>query len=350
MKKCSDLLFFRPNRVWRCYLGGELLDKFMGRESGGDNLFPENWLGSVTAADNGEHSTSENEGLSQTLQGDFFCDLLQQNSLELLGNQGGNLGVLCKFLDSAIRLPLQCHPDKEFARKYCNSDYGKTESWFILDTREINGEKPYILLGFKENVDKKLFKKAVMTQDIDRLLSMMHKIEVKKGDAFFIPGRIPHAIGSGVFMLEVQEPTDLVVQPERKIGNIQLSDKDMWQNLTPELGLECFNYQGERREKILEKLQIKPRKISENMLSLIDEKLTDCFQVKQLNLGVRDKIVLPLDKWYLGVVTSGKGEVKSFGKNYSIRRSDCFFVPASAEELEFENSGSENLQIFLINL
>ncbi len=349
MKKCSDLLFFRPNRVWRCYLGGELLDKFMGCESGGDNLFPENWLGSVTAADNGEHSTSENEGLSQTLQGDFFCDLLQQNSLELLGNQGGNLGVLCKFLDSAIRLPLQCHPDKEFARKYCNSDYGKTESWFILDTREINGEKPYILLGFKENVDKKLFKKAVMTQDIDRLLSMMHKIEVKKGDAFFIPGRIPHAIGSGVFMLEVQEPTDLVVQPERKIGNIQLSDKDMWQNLTPELGLECFNYQGESREKILEKLQIKPRKISENMLSLIDEKLTDCFQVKQLNLGVRDKIVLPLDKWYLGVVTSGAGEVKSFGKNYSIRRSDCFFVPTSAEELEFENSGSENMQIFLIN-
>lgn len=350
MKKNCELLFFQPNRVWRCYSGGKLLDKFMGNSNPKDDLFPENWLGSITLADNGEHSQSATEGLSQILSGEYFRDVLQADSQELLGCDDGKLGVLCKFLDSAIRLPLQCHPDKDFAKKYCNSNYGKTESWFILDTRVINGENPYILLGFKENVDKKLFQKAVESQNIEDLVNMMHKIEVKKGDAFFIPGRIPHAIGSGVLMLEVQEPTDLVVQPEEKIGDITLSFRDMWGNLTPEQGLECFNYQGFSKEEILSQLTINGKQITKELVSLIDEDLTDCFKVQQLILAAGDVFQFTFGKWQLAVVTSGYGKIEVAEKCYQIKQGDCFFVPNCCTDLKFSNSCSNDLlQLFLIN-
>jgi len=46
-------VFFEPNRVWRCYLGGKLLDKFTRNGDGADNHFPEDWLASTTIAQNG---------------------------------------------------------------------------------------------------------------------------------------------------------------------------------------------------------------------------------------------------------------------------------------------------------
>lgn len=176
MKNYYDPLFFQPNRVWRCYLGGKLLDRMMGEKEEVDALFPENWLGSVTLAKNSEHQCSEYEGVSRLRSGELLSDLLHEDGKIILGEDKTELGVLCKFLDSAIRLPFQCHPDRDFARKYCQSEYGKTESWFILDTREVNGEKPYIMIGFKPGIDRDAFKRAVLTQDIPQVMSMMHKI------------------------------------------------------------------------------------------------------------------------------------------------------------------------------
>ena len=61
---------------------------------------------------------------------------------------GSNPAVLAKIIDSLGRLTIQVHPDKAFAKQVLNSDYGKTECWYILGGREVNGEKPYVLMGF----------------------------------------------------------------------------------------------------------------------------------------------------------------------------------------------------------
>ena len=341
-------MFFQPDRVWRCYKGGKLLDKLMTGHIGEDSLFPENWLGSVTRADNGIHSTSPDEGISRLTTGELLTDLLAADSEAILGTDSTAPGVLCKFLDSAIRLPFQCHPDKEFARKYCNSEYGKTESWFILDTREIDGEAPYIMLGFKPGIDRNRFRQAVLEQDIPAILEMMHKIPVKPGDSFFIPGRIPHAIGSGVLMLEVQEPTDLVIQPERKIGDIILSDKDMWQDLTVEQGLDCFDCTGRTLEEIMAELAIPCPTAVNCVIPLVDEKRTECFHVSRLKLepGQDFEYHLP-SKWQLVIITAGSGYVYA-DKQYSLKSGDCFLVPCSIREMTFK-TGPGNLELFFVN-
>jgi len=332
----GELYFFKPNRVWRCYLGGALLDQLMNHSGSGDALFPENWLGSVTPANNGVHQTGPDEGLSQLLDGRKFCDVLKENAKTLLHSDSPELGILCKFLDSAIRLPLQCHPDRAFARKYCGSEYGKTESWFILGTREINGEKPYILLGFKPGIDRAAFREAVLKQDIAQLVAMFHKIEVKAGDAFFIPGRLPHAIGSGVLMLEVQEPTDLVVQPERRIGEIELSDFDMWQNLTVDEGLDCFDYTPYREEELRQRFQIRPRLDGGKTEILVDRNLTDCFSVSRLRLKANETHVYRKGGcWQLGIVTAGQGTVNTGHREYHVHASDSFLAPCDVADLTF---------------
>jgi len=97
------------------------------------------------------------------------------------------------------------HPDKQYARTVFDSAFGKTESWYVLDTREIDGEKPVVFMGFKKHVTKEIWKAHFDSQNIAGMLDCLHKIEVKAGDAFMIYGGVPHAIGAGCFLMEVQE-------------------------------------------------------------------------------------------------------------------------------------------------
>jgi len=52
------------NRVWRSYQGGRILDELVGKAEPCDSHFPEDWVGSVTAASNPD-STNELEGISK---------------------------------------------------------------------------------------------------------------------------------------------------------------------------------------------------------------------------------------------------------------------------------------------
>lgn len=165
------------NRVWRIYLGGKLLDDLRGKD-GEDGYFPEDWLASVVTATNPPRDDApEREGQSRVETADgptvYLKDLIDENPEGFLGRGhiekfGINFGVLTKFLDSAERLPIQVHPDKKAARELFNSDYGKTEAWYILGGRGINGEQPHILLGFKEDVTKERLRELFDRQEYQR--------------------------------------------------------------------------------------------------------------------------------------------------------------------------------------
>ncbi len=344
-------VFFESNRVWRCYTGGKLLDEFLGNKTAADGNFPEEWLGSVTCADNDDSQQSPDEGLSRIRGTNVdFADLLRKFPLKALGGVD-DLGVLCKFLDSAIRLPVQCHPDREFARKYCNSEYGKTESWLILGTRKINGEAPYILLGFKPGVTETRFRKVVKEQNIPAMVECFHKFPVKSGEVYFIPGRIPHAIGPGILLLEVQEPTDLVIQPEKQIGEVTLSEKQMWGELDHDTAFSCFDYEGMSAEKLLDKLriqaQIKKQYPNAVLESIIGPEHTDCFQVNKITVTGEFEFDCQLP-WHLGIVTAGSGTVTAKAE-FPIKRGDSFFISNRIKKLEYCSDSMKPLQIYLIN-
>jgi len=320
-------IFFSPNRVWRCYRGGLLLDAFTGASTPADSHFPEEWIASTTRAQNGLNQSRPDEGIS----------FARGCSLSLLSILPEPLPVLCKFLDSAERLPIQCHPDREFAKIHYKSNVGKAESWFILGTREISCEKPYILMGFTEDADPAGFREAVKKQDIETLTKMLHRVEVKTGDAFFIPGRLPHAIGPGVFMLEVQ--------PERFIGDTRLSDTDMWGPLDVETGLDCFDFSGRAYvSRILDRVRLTPYPIDSPSPSVFNERFIDrdqsgSFIVDRFAFAGAFNLTC-LDAHSIVVVVSGAATVGCGGETFSIRQGGCFLIPRSSSPEFYSEKGS----------
>lgn len=346
-------LFFTANRVWRCYLGGTLLDEFTGQTANGDTHQPEDWLASCVQAVNGPNSQGDDEGLSRILlpdgtTGPLLRDIIASDPQRFLGGEG-TVNFLCKFLDSAVRLPIQCHPDRELARELYHSEHGKAESWLVLATREINGCPPYLLMGFRPGISEADFINAVEEQDTAAMENMLHRIPVQPGDVYFIPGRLPHAIGPGVFMLEVQEPSDWVVQPEATCAGWPLSYSDMWGPLAPQVALRCFNYLGEEEEAVINRLRRHPRQISASLggclQQLIGAETTNCFGV--LSLQVYSRFVCTVDApYYLAVVIEGEGAINWEKEIRPIKRGDAFFVPADLPALEFQ-AKNDNLKLYL---
>ena len=50
--KIPEVILLKPNRVWRTYPGGKMLDLAEGKEMIADTHFPEDWIASTTKAVN----------------------------------------------------------------------------------------------------------------------------------------------------------------------------------------------------------------------------------------------------------------------------------------------------------
>lgn len=316
-------IFFEKNRVFRVYTGGRLFADFFGDDST-DGFYPEEWVASSVRALN-EGSTDEYEGVSKIKGTDLYLnDAVAQYKTEILGERE-DIGILTKILDSAIRLPVQAHPDKAFSEKYFSSKYGKEESWIILATRP--GAK--IFYGFKDGVTMADFEKAIDESEnkSDAMEKLLCSINVKAGDVIYIPAKMVHAIGSGCLLLEVQEPTDFTIQPERWCGEYKLSDREMYLGLSREKALECFDM-GKRYP-----APLTPKLISdENGVkyeAVIDETITSSFAVRTVTLSGGS---FELNKGAaVYVVTEGKGSVIGDGYEQEIIKGDYFFMPESAK-------------------
>ncbi len=186
-------IFFERNRVHRLYLGGQSFADFFLSEKEADNYYPEEWIASTVEANNSK-SYRLREGVS-IVRGTniFFDELLEKYPEELLGNR--KYDILVKLIDSAIRLPIQTHPTKEFSKKHLNCEYGKTEAWLIVDTRP--GAKIY--LGFNDKYTREYLEELAVISEHDKeiMTAVCQQIEVKTGDVFMINAGVAHAIGAG---------------------------------------------------------------------------------------------------------------------------------------------------------
>lgn len=322
-------LFFEKNRVGRVYTGGALFADFFGDDSK-DGYEPEEWVASAVSALN-KIKKGEKEGVSRIRDTQFFFDeLLKQYPKELLGERS-NFGVLTKILDSAIRLPVQAHPDKTFSRKHFHSDYGKTESWVVLATRE----DACLYLGFKEHMTKEKFAEAVARSEHDKnaMEELLYRVKVKPGDVFLIPALLVHAIGKGCLILEIQEPTDFTIQPEFWCGEYRLSSDEMYIGLEPEIALDCFDYDA-IGEEMIKKVKCIPKIVRETECCKVEELIsycdTPCFAVERYTI-TKGKEVLPHAP-AVYVATDGEGKILCNGQEWNLKKGDYFFLPYAAKE------------------
>jgi mannose-6-phosphate isomerase len=355
MAPSTSLLKLLNNRVVRSYTGGKLIEQWQGLKDPADNDKPEEWLASVVEARN--KSYIPDEGLSTVLMPDGaiekLTDLIKADSEGFLGKghvakYGVHTAVLTKVLDAAVRLSIQVHPTKAYAREYFKSAYGKTEAWYIIGGREINGEPPYVLVGFKPGVTHDQWQQYFEEQDIDGMINALHKFYVEPGDVFLIEGGLPHAIGSGCFLIEIQEPTDYTMRVERKTfdGSL-LPDELCHQRVGFEAMLDCFTYEGLSKEETFYKYGKHPVPVvlanGTTVINLITEADTSCFKMTKLNIA--HSHVLNDASFKTVIILQGEGRFLHNGESIYIKQGDTYFFPAALGEVMVENSGAMPLQI-----
>ena len=195
-----------PNPIRHFYRGGPAIAELRGIDVGGDHS-PEEWIGSASTL-----FGQRERGLSRMPDGELVRDALAADPEGWLGPAhaarfGASPALLVKLLDAGERLPVHHHPDRPFAHEHLGLDYGKTEAWIVLAARE--GAE--VAVGWREDVALATLRGWVDEQDHAALLGALNPLAVSAGDAIFVPAGVPHAIGDGVLITELQEPTDLSV-------------------------------------------------------------------------------------------------------------------------------------------
>ena len=107
--------------------------------------------------------------------------------------------MLAKIIDAKADLSVQIHPDDQYAKQF--NQLGKTECWYILDTKNNNE----IVLGHNAK-SLEAFKDAITNQQWDQLLK---KQSIKKDDFIYVPAKKIHAIKSDTLIYELQQSSDI---------------------------------------------------------------------------------------------------------------------------------------------
>ncbi len=257
---------------------------------------------------------------------------------EHVAKYGANTQFLLKFLDSAIRLHIQCHPTIPFAQKHLNSNSGKTEAYVILSIRD-DVKDPYIYMGFQHPPEPAEFKRMIEEQDSEALLACFDKVPIQPGDVFMVPGGMPHAIGEGVFMIEIMEPTDFAVRIEFERGGYVLPEESRFMNRGIDFALSMFNYEATPVDAIKERFFCEPNVLETQSRSteyaLVDAEKTACFRVNRID--VKDRFIKESDTFYVGIVSKGTGNVIMGDETYPVEAGSKFFVPYQSGPVTFES-------------
>ena len=307
------------NQFDHFYKGGYRIGSL--RKGPGGPMRPEEWIGSMTTRF-GEKSM----GLSALSDGTILRDSVIESPEKWLGPEhlnsfGASTELLMKLLDTDQRLPVHYHPNKAFAKKHLSLNHGKTEAWIILEAPD--GAE--VGLGFEKKMTKPEVKSMVDALDSKGLLASLTKHRVKAGDTVFVPAGTPHAIGAGIFVLELQEPTDLSALLEWTDFAVD-GVKDGHLGLGFDLVLDSLSYEPIPSEEA-KKLVIHDRLFTSSDASVFTDVADPYFRADYLT-GKQSKIAAGFSI-FLALTGNGSINFENDGA-LDVEKGDAILIPYSA--------------------
>jgi mannose-6-phosphate isomerase len=311
----------------RFYRGGAAIAAFRGIGDAG-GFTPEDWIGSVTTL-YGEREA----GLTRLPDGRLLRDAVEADPEQWLGSEhvaayGSSTALLVKLLDAGQRLPVHAHPSRDWARRHLDCPFGKTEAWVIVETR---GE-PIVHLGFRRDVAADELAGWVDRQDAEALVGSLHTVPVSPGDSVLVPAGCPHAVGAGVFLVELQEPTDLSVLMQWDDFELD-GPADGHLGLGFDVALGCVDRSGYGAERLreLQAARTAGHELRAGAWSVFPPESEQFFRAERL---------LPRPAVSLGqsfsllVVLAGEGRLDSASGSLPLRHGQTVLVPFAAGPLE----------------
>ena len=176
---------------------------------------------------NGQYEGMKLNDLVALLKG----DLVGKENYERFGNE---FPLLIKFIDASKQLSIQVHPNDEQA-KAKGLKRGKTEMWYIMES----APDATLLSGLKRAITPEEYKAMV---ENDTITDALCEYRVGEGDVFYLPAGRIHSIGTGTFLAEIQETSDVTY----RIYDFKRKDKDgNYRQLHTEAAAECIDYSVE---------------------------------------------------------------------------------------------------------
>jgi mannose-6-phosphate isomerase len=312
------------NQPRQFYLGGPQIAAFRagsGSSASSAARAPEDWIASTVS----KHG--DDDGATRLSDGRLLREAVAADPTSFFGAAhvarfGDNPALLVKLLDAGERLPVHCHPDRAFAGAHLGSAFGKTEAWIIIGTP---GADPHVYLGFNRDVEEAELEEWFENQNSEEILAAMNRVPVATGDAIFVPAGTPHAVGGGVFIVELQEPTDFSVMLEwREFGLPDRHDGQL--GMSAQLSLQCFN----RRRMTGADLASYVRKAQPNKdgaAALFPDEAEPFFQAEEIS--VTDAVELG-PQYAVLIVVDGSGSLTTAASDIELARGSTVLIPFSA--------------------
>lgn len=313
---------FKPRVKERIWGGHAILEKKGKAVSrlDKDKLYGESWdLSSVK----GDVSVVAN-GM---LKGNNLEEIIEVYMGELVGEQiferyGLEFPLLIKYLDCNDKLSVQVHPNDELAMERHDS-FGKTEAWYIADCQV----GAAIYLGFKDlNITREEYIAAVSES---RLEALLNRIEVKKGDVFFIPAGTVHALGAGMQVVEVQQTSDVTYRIY-DWDRVDASGKG--RELHTALAVDAIDFEADAD------LLHKQYSLSKGG----NAKIVECpyFTMNILDVdGTKQLDRSMLDSFVVYICLEGSMTISIDGGSESVNAGELVLIPAEACDIDIQGNG-----------
>jgi mannose-6-phosphate isomerase len=323
-----------PNQpAARPYRGGSGIAAFRHlRRDDTDPFTPEDFVGSTTSV----HGSST-IGLTVLEPGLTLKDAIARDPQTFLGAAhvaawGVDPMLLVKLLHTGERLFVHLHPSDDFAATHLREPRGKTEAWAIVAVED--GFDAYAAVGFTRPVSAEEAMAWFDEQDTDAMLAAMHRVPLAVGSTLLVPAGVPHAIGPGITLVELQQPTDLSILLEYQ-GYNGLTADDASLGLDPATAIAALDRRPWTDDAV-RTLAAAPRPVRADTVRLFPESADRYFRAERVRVTGSSR----LDAEYsIIVVTDGTLRMAHRGGSVSISAGDTVLVPFGAGDIEVVGNG-----------
>lgn len=262
---------------------------------------------------NGRYEGQSLNAIVKELKGDLV-------GIENYKRFGDEFPLLIKFIDARSDLSIQVHPTDEIARKQ-GKERGKTEMWYIM-----NSDKDAKLYsGLKKQITPEQYK--AMVED-DTICDALAQYKVKEGDVFFLPAGRIHAIGTGCFLAEIQQTSDVTY----RIYDYKRKDKDgNYRQLHTKEAAECINYKVEKDYRT-EYLPVKNQGVSLVQCPYFTTSVYDLTEPMTIDYSELDSFVILIGMKGEGRITDNEGN------ETTLNEGETLLLPATTNSIKVEGS------------
>lgn len=233
---------------------------------------------------------------------------------------GDEFPLLIKFIDARQDLSIQVHPTDEIAKRQ-GKERGKTEMWYLLPS----DADATLLCGLKQQITPTQYAEMV---ENDTICDAISRYDVKEGDCFFLPAGRIHAIGTGCFLAEIQQTSDVTY----RIYDFKRKDKDgNYRQLHTKEAAECINYNVESNYRT-DYTPVKNQGVSLVQCPYFCTAVYDLDEPMTLDYSELDSFVILIGLKGNATITDNEGN------EFTLQAGESVIVPATTETLKVDGN------------